>query len=150
MKRIFAVLTGATCMLAVFSCASTGEFTQAEANAAFETIYNTFRADLILEGAKKHTVARGDTLSAITRNNYGSSNGYYFPLIMLASSEVVLDPDLIEPGMQLTIPDLQKNLNNAKARSRLKKFLIQISGVYAKKGDEKTRSRLKDLAALLN
>lgn len=149
MKKTAVGLTGLVYMMMAFSCASTeDQFTQEEANAAFEEIYNTFRRDLILEGAKKHIVVRGDTLSAITRSNYGNSNGYYFPLIMLASSEVVLDPDLIEPGMQLTIPDLQKNLNSDKARAQMKKFFIQIAGVYDKKGDEKTRERLKDLAAL--
>jgi hypothetical protein len=151
MLRTFPFLMGVVCLMMVLSCASTGEqFTQTEANEAFEEIYNTFRSSLILEGAKQHLVTKGDTLSAITRNNYGTSNGYYFPLIMLASSEVVLDPDLIEPGMLLTIPDLQKNLNNAKARAQIKKFLIRIAGVYDKKGDEKTRDRLKDLAVLLD
>jgi hypothetical protein len=141
---------GVVFVMTVFSCGTLKkQFTQNDANEAFEEIYNTFRSSLILEGSKTHIVVRGDTLSAITRNNYGASNGYYFPLIMLASSEVVLDPDLIEPGMSLTIPDLQKNLNDAKARAQLKKFLVQIAGVYDKKGHEKTREHLKSLAALL-
>jgi hypothetical protein len=150
MKKTLPVLMGLVCMMAVLSCASTeDQFTQEEANTAFEKIYNAFRNDLILEDAKKYTVVKGNTLSEITREFYGKSNGYYFPLIMLASSEVVLDPDLIEPGMVLTIPDLQKNLNDAKARAKVKKFLIQIAGVYDKKEDEKTRDRLKALAELL-
>jgi hypothetical protein len=150
MKKTALILTSLVWVMMTLSCASTeAQFTQDDANAAFEEIYNVFRRDLILEGAKKHLVVKGDTLSAITRSNYGSSNGYYFPLIMLASSEVVLDPDLIQPGMQLTIPDLQKNLNNDKSRSRMKKFFVQIAGVYDKKGNEKVRDRLKELAALL-
>jgi hypothetical protein len=149
MKKRVPVLAGLVWMAMALSCASTRQFTQEEANTAFEQIYDTFRDDIILEGAKTYTVVKGNTLAEITRNNYGRSNGYYFPLIMLASSEVVLDPDLIEPGMVLTIPDLQKNLNDDKARAQVKKFLVQIAGVYDKKDDERTRDRLKELAALL-
>jgi LysM repeat protein len=92
---------------------------------------------------------KGDTLSAISRNNYGGKNGYYFPLIMLASSDVVLDPDLIEPGMKLTVPDLQKNLGDDYARGKLKNFLNEIAGIYNKKGRTETRDRLRDLASSL-
>ncbi|MDR1098983.1 MAG: LysM peptidoglycan-binding domain-containing protein [Treponema sp.] len=148
MKKTFFVLAGlAACML-VFSCAST-EFTQEDANIAFGKVYDTFRDELILEGAKSYTVVQGDTLSAITRRNYGGKNGYFFPLIMLASSDVVLDPDSIEPGMALTIPDLEKNLSNSQARKKLQKFLEEIARIYDKKGREETRNRLKALAASL-
>jgi hypothetical protein len=157
MKKMCFVLIGVVVFMLALSCASAGEgveeevkeFTQEDANSAFEKIYNTFRGDLILEGAKTYTVVKGDTLSAITRSNYGGSNGYYFPLIMLASSDVVLDPDLIEPGMGLTIPDLQKNLNDAAARGHLKNFLNEIAVVYEKKGREEVKERLKVLAASL-
>lgn len=149
MKKTFFVLTGLAAFMCVFSCASTDEFTQEKANSAFEKVYDTFRDGLILEGAKTYTVVQGDTLSAITRGNYGGKNGYFFPLIMLASSDVVLDPDLIEPGMALTIPDLEKNLNDVQARKKLQEFLEQISRIYDKKGREEIRDRLKALAASL-
>jgi hypothetical protein len=42
----------------------------------------------------------------------------------------VIDPDLIRPGMKLTIPDLQKNLNDKDARAELKSFLLDIANVY--------------------
>jgi LysM repeat protein len=114
-----------------------------------EQVYEQHSGDLILEGAKSYTVVRTDTLSKITRNNYGGRNGYYFPLIMLASQDVVKDPDLIRPGMRLTIPDLQKNLNDPGARQKVKEFLNEIAGVYNTKGRTVTRDQLRALAASL-
>jgi hypothetical protein len=106
---------------------------QTHEEAALKSIYDRYRGNLILDGAKKYTVVRGDTLSAIARANYPS--GFYFPLIMLASTDVVLDPDRIEPGMALTIPDLQRNLDSPRARANIKEFLGEI----AKLSDERNR-----------
>jgi hypothetical protein len=102
--------------------------------------------DLILEGARAYTVVRSDTLSRISRRHYGNDNGYFFPLIMLASRGVVSDPDYIEPGMVLAIPDLQKNLNDPGARRKIKEFLNEIAAVYNRKGKAVTRDRLQALA----
>jgi hypothetical protein len=66
-------------------------------------------------------------LANIARNVYG--DGFYYPIILLASSNVVLDPDNIEPGMELTIPDLQRNLNNARARANIKSFFMEIADI---------------------
>jgi hypothetical protein len=114
-----------------------------------ETVYEQHASDLILEGAKSYSVVYADTLSKITRNNYGSTNGYFFPIIMLASRETVKDPDLIEPGMNLTIPDLQRNLNDPGARQKIKEFLNEIADVYNRKGKAETRDRLRALSSSL-
>jgi hypothetical protein len=111
-----------------------------------EEVYEQHSGTLILDGAKSYVVVRTDTLSKITRNNYGRRNGYYFPLIMLASQDLVKDPDLILPGMRLTIPDLQKNLDNPESRQRIKEFLNEIAGVYNTKGKTITRDQLRALA----
>jgi hypothetical protein len=102
--------------------------------------------DIILEGAKIYTVVRYDTLSKIAINNYGRVNGYYFPLIMLASGDVVDDPDLIEPGTRLTIPDLQRNLSDPGARAKIKEFLNEIANVYDRKRIDRMRDDLRALA----
>ena len=113
----------------------------------FKSIYDRYKKDLILDGAEKYTVKSGDTLSAISRSKY--QNGFYFPVIMLASSDVVLDHDKIEPGMELTVPDLQKNLDDAKARANIKKYL----GDVAKLEDDRDRPQdaegLRNLAGTL-
>lgn len=91
---------------------------------------------IVLDGAKEYTVKWGDTLSGIAKANYGEgANGYYFPLIMLASKVVVSDPDRIKPGQKLTIPDLQKNLDDKYARSHLKSLLLDIAYIYDDKAD---------------
>ena len=83
------------------------------------------RQDIIIDGARTYTVVSRDTLSRISRRFYG--NGFYFPVIMLASSNIIRDPDRIRPGMRLTIPNLQVNLNDSRARARIKSFLREIA-----------------------
>ena len=72
-------------------------------------------------GAGKYTVKKGDTLSNISRRVY--NDGYYYPLIMFASRGVVINPDKIEPGMELTIPDLEINKANVNCRKSIKNCL---------------------------
>jgi len=85
--------------------------------------------DLILDGAETYTVVRRDTLSHIARVKYGSNNGFYYPLIIMASRDLVEDQDYIEPGMVLTIPNLQANLNDARARASMKAFFLEIADI---------------------
>jgi len=87
--------------------------------------------DLVLDGADAYTVVRGDTLSEISRRKY--QNGFYYPLIMMASNNIIEDQDLIEPGMVLTIPKIQINLNDAKARQSMKKFFLEIADITERK-----------------
>lgn len=108
--------------------------TSEEINTAFSEVYGRYKADLIMDGAQKYVVKRGDTLVGIARAFYTTretlENRWFFPLIMLASSDVVEDPDEIEIGMELTIPDLQKNLTDPTARGQIKQFLLEIADVY--------------------
>lgn len=157
MKRFLLPLVAIS--LLFVSCASTPTET-AEQNAeaqekmdqAFEAVYNHFDQVLIMDGAKDYKVKSGDTLSSIAKDFYGKDNGYYFPMIMLASSQTILDPDMIEPGMVLTIPDLQKNLNDSSAHQNMKKFFQEIADVYKTKKTataKKTREELQKIASKL-
>ena len=118
---------------------------QAKDDAAFGKVYNAYRNRLILSKASQYEVKKGDTLAHIAwafypKEKYGEYGGFYFPLIMLASSDVVLDPDQIEPGMHLTIPDIQENLDNPDSKAMLKAYLKDIASIYHKRGriqDEK-------------
>jgi hypothetical protein len=87
--------------------------------------------ELVLDGAETYTVVRGDTLSKIARNKY--RNGFYYPLIMMASSNVVKDQDKITPGMRLIIPNLQANLNDSIARASIKRYLLEIASITERK-----------------
>ena len=144
MKTISLVSVVLLLALCFGSCASTA--TQETINAAFEKVYAEYRSDLIMDGAKEYTVKSGDTLSRIAISNFGSGHGFYFPVIMLASKGIVSDPDLIEPGMILTIPDLERNLNDSTARSRIKSFLLDISDVYRKKNNAEVQNQLIKLS----
>jgi LysM repeat protein len=150
---------------AVLSCKSTGsgvkiegEVTEEKVNTALNQIYDTYRTHLILDGAQDYTVASGDTLSAITRKYYGAltevgeagpNNGFYFPVIIMASDTQIVDPDKIEIGMKLKIVDLKKNLANQVSRTAIKDCLNDVAYVYNKKGTTVTEEGLKKLAGSL-
>jgi phage tail protein X len=103
-------------------------------------------ATIILEGARRHRVVWGDTLSSLSKKYYGKDKGYYFPVIMLASGGVVFNPDVIIPGMILTIPDLNKNLADPQARSKIKSYIKDTAKIYERKRDTKTKNRLIQLS----
>jgi hypothetical protein len=102
-----------------------------EAPRTVEDVLRTYKNDLIMDGAKTYTVVSGDTLGDIAERFYGTENEIFFTVIMLASSDVVTSPDRIAPGMRLSVPDLNLNLNDARAKGRMKSFLNEIANVYA-------------------
>jgi LysM repeat protein len=129
------------------ACKSTPvEEPQDNVNLSFETVYSRYESKLILDGATDYVVVPGDTLTRISRSKYGTGKGYYFPLIMLASTDVVQDPDLIEPGMRLSVPDLQRNLDDPGARQARKEFFADIADVYEWKSTNEEHTALRNLA----
>jgi nucleoid-associated protein YgaU len=98
-------------------------------------------SDIILSGSETYTVVWGDTLTKIARSKYG--NGFYYPLILMASSNVVRDQDRIIPGMRLTIPRLQANLDDSRARASMKRFFLETANITERK-------RPRDAAGLRN
>jgi len=160
MRRLTVALILLAAVFMLFSCKSTGpkiegDVTQDKVNTALEQIYDTYRTKLDMSGAQDYKVVSGDTLSQITRKYYGSltdvgdagpNNGFYFPVIMMASDSKIVDPDLIEPGMNLKIPDLKKNLANPAARKAIKDTMNDVAYVYNKKGVAATEAGLKKLA----
>jgi len=97
--------------------------------------------DIILSGSEIYTVVWGDTLTKIARSKYG--NGFYYPLILMASSSVVKDQDRIIPGMRITIPKLQANLDDSRARASMKRFFLETASITERK-------RPRDAAGLRN
>jgi nucleoid-associated protein YgaU len=53
-------------------------------------------------GARRHRVARGDTLSSLSLRYYGYSGGW--PLIHEANRQTIPNPNRLEVGMDLIIP----------------------------------------------
>ena len=94
---------------------------------------------LDLTGAQQHTVEEGDTLSAIARRFFGdltnvgyagTRNGFFFPVIIAASDVSITNPDFIEPGIVLMIPDLRRNLDNPAARQAIRYSLLEAAALY--------------------
>jgi LysM repeat protein len=139
MKKILILLTAALTVSGMISCATTKPAVEEPKPVVPETVQEAFdysQDNLIIDGsAKSYTVRRGDTLSSIAKRMWGQERGYYFPVIMLASrqSAAIDDPDVIEPGMQLTIPNLDVNLANDRARAAIKNYLKDVSGIYTRK-----------------
>jgi hypothetical protein len=114
---------------------------------AFEEVYSFYKSEFTLENAQMYQVEEGDTMPAIVRRIYGAGNGYFFPLIVLASRDVILDPDLLEAGMELRIPDLQENLDDPDTRDALIDLLYDVADVYEKKEAAEVEQNKKELAA---
>lgn len=145
MKKILLCAALVLSLALVLGCKSTPKETSTDDE--FKKVYDEHRGALILDGAETYIVVKGDALNKIARKRY--HDGFYYPVIMLASSDVVLDPDKIEPGMELIIPDLQKNLEDATARASIKEFLIKISAIEEERGRSNTAMGLHQLAEKL-
>jgi nucleoid-associated protein YgaU len=57
----------------------------------------------ITPAGKTYTVVQGDSLSKIAKREYGDANKWR--QIYQANKDVIENPDLIEPGQNLIIPD---------------------------------------------
>ena len=64
------------------------------------------RMEAAKERIKKHVVVSGDTLSGIAKKYYDDAGKYM--IIYEANKDVIGgDPNLIQPGMELVIPELK-------------------------------------------
>jgi hypothetical protein len=95
----------------------------------------------ILDRAQHYTVQRGDTLVSIARRFY--SDGSLYPLIYGASTEVP-DLDRIETGIILVIPDLELNMNDARAKKSLDELMLELAGIEDHRGRTGTAAMLRD------
>jgi hypothetical protein len=102
---------------------------------------NRHATGVLLDGASVYTVQSGDTLSGIARRFY--RDGAYYPLIMMVSGEVK-DIDVIEPGMSLTVPDLQRNMSDTRAKAAISSYFSGIAAI------EDMRGRKETAALILN
>ena len=144
MKR-FVITAMAVCLALVFVDCKSQPKTNDD---AFKDVYDRYKSGLILDGAGSYTVKSGDTLAHIARDQYAGfdHSGFYFPVIMLASSDVVLDPDKIQPGMKLTIPDLQRNLDDSRAKEQIKSYLNEIAKIEDDRNRPLDAQGLRDLS----
>jgi hypothetical protein len=97
--------------------------------------------DIILDRAQSYTVQRGDVLVSIARRFY--QDGSLYPLIFAASDEIS-DPDRIEVGVTLTIPELAANLNDQKARKSLFELILEMAAIEEQRGRKETAEMLRN------
>jgi len=144
MRKALSILTVVAVMcVMMFSSCKTTQVT----DETFRAIYQLYYSGLILEGAQRYTVKSGDRMVDISRNFY--NNPYYYPVIMLASKDVVVDPYKIDPGMQLIIPDLQRNLNSVTAKASIKGVINDCARIEDQRGYPDTAKGLRDQAGSL-
>ncbi|MCL1811894.1 MAG: LysM peptidoglycan-binding domain-containing protein [Treponema sp.] len=105
---------------------------------------------LDLTGATNYTVVQGDTLSEIAARKYGGSNMYFFPLIRLANEEAVPNPDEIEVGTVLVIPELSRNLDNPGANGLMRVDMLRAADQYDRQGKPAAAQELRNLATRLS
>ena len=128
MKKVLLTTALIVCVMLTVSC-------KAGPKDMDERYINLYDANtgLDLTGASTYKVKTGDTLSDISRHAY--NDGFYYPVIMLASRGVVVNPDKIQPGMELTIPDLERNKANANSRKSMKNCLNGFASIEKNKAN---------------
>jgi len=105
------------------------------------------RGHIVLDNAQFYTVRRGDRLILIAKRFYGSEKGNYFPFIIAGTEEKIEDPDLIEIGQKLTIPDLQAAVSTEESRNYVKQTFYDVADKYEAKGKPGMASQLRAIAA---
>jgi len=126
MKKILITALVITSVMLAVSCKSAPK----DMDEQYKNLYDA-NTGLDLTGAGTYTVKKGDTLSDISRHAY--NDGFYYPIIMLASRGVVINPDKIQPGMELTIPDLERNKANANSKKSMKNCLNGFANIEKNK-----------------
>jgi hypothetical protein len=124
-KIVLTALLIISVMLAV-SCKSPPK----DMDEQYKNLYDA-NTGLDYTGAGTYTVKKGDTLSEISKHAY--NDGFYYPIIMLASRGVVINPDKILPGMELTLPDLERNKANPNSRKTMKNCLNGFAAIEKNK-----------------
>jgi hypothetical protein len=72
-------------------------------------------------------------------------DGSLYPLIF-GSSDQVADPDRIEPGTPLIIPDLALNLNDERSRKSLFTLILEMAVIEEERGRGVTAALLRNHA----
>jgi len=122
MKKIFFLSALIFFLMLTVSCKSC----QKDMDEQYRSLYDA-NTGLDLTGAGTYTVKSGDTLSNISKHAY--NDGFYYPVIMLASRGVVINPDKIQPGMKLTIPDIERNKADYAGRKSMKNCLNGFANI---------------------
>jgi hypothetical protein len=128
MKKVFILAALILSIMLTVSCKTVPK----DMDEQYRDLYDA-NTGLDFTGSGSYTVKSGDTLSEISRHAY--NDGFYYPVIMLASRGVVINPDKIKPGMELTIPDLERNKANTTSRKSMKNCLNGFATIEKNKAN---------------
>ncbi|MCL2214455.1 MAG: LysM peptidoglycan-binding domain-containing protein, partial [Treponema sp.] len=123
---------GSTAGSGAISSTPPAQFAEGTAGYSAWSIFNRYSSNLILTNAQQYTVVSGDQMRLISERFYG--NQLYYPLILLANRDQVVDPALINVGMVLTIPDLNANLNNPASLQSIKETYRDVAALRRAEG----------------
>ena len=105
------------------------------------------RGHIVLDNAQYYTVRRGDCLIFIAKRFYGTEKGNYFPFIIAGTEEKIEDPDEIEVGQKLTIPDLKAAVSTEESKNYVKQTFYDVADKYEAKGKPGMAAQLRAIAA---
>jgi len=128
MKKVVFLSALIICIMLTVSCKSGSK----NLDEQYRDLYDA-NTGLDLTGAGVYTVKSGDTLSKISSHAY--NDAFYYPIIMLASRGVVINPDKIQPGMKLIIPDIERNKAEAAGRRSMKNCLNGFASIEKAKSN---------------
>jgi len=128
MKKVILLSALIICVMLTVSCRSDSK----DWDKQYRNLYDA-NTGLDFTGAGTYIVKSGDTLSGISKHAY--NDGLYYPVIMLASRGVVINPDKIKPGMELTIPDLERNKASAAGRKSMRNCLNGFANIEKAKAN---------------
>jgi hypothetical protein len=146
MKKTYLFLFVIFVMLLTISCKSAPAAVDEPAEGiAFTDAYQAV-LPLNLDNAEHYVVKKGETLTQIARKKYGRGDVFFFPVIMAASKDQgtvdIVDPDKIEPGMELIIPNLEANRSVPEICVRIKELLLSVAEIYRGRPETRWSSEL--------
>jgi len=103
-------------------------------------LYTRHQSGVILDEASHYTVRYRDTLASIARRFY--RDGSLYPLIYMVTDEVS-DPDLILPGMILTLPVVDVNMEDQTARESINRSFIDSAVFEERRGRGRTAALIR-------
>jgi hypothetical protein len=107
----------------------------------YHASYTWHHNDFILDRSQRYTVQSGDTLESVARRFY--QDGSLYPLIFGASNQIP-DPGRIEAGTILIIPNLELNMNDAKAKKSLDELILELAAIEEHRGRTGTAAMLRN------
>lgn len=93
-----------------------------------------------------HVVSEGEWLYRIAENTYGMAR--FWPLILQANQDLISDPDIVYPAMEISIPPLsgENGVPNLDDYQRLSEASLVVADRYEEYGQDNTAQEYRDFS----